>query len=669
MYSLFLLIIAILLGAQDGQAHPLCGLDLEFFESPVPRTLSFCTQYNDLTCFTTEDDAAARAAFVADAVDATCALFHKQFVCAAGDPYQAHLFNLESSTGQRTEPFLCQEFCSQYAASCPLLAIDCGSLVGDAPYCYPVELPRAGTGGLDAIIEFPGALLIDFADPGADFGYDLWADFAGTIYKSTKSNRNAPVQVFLRVEEVFNQGELGFLTFELDPDYATNGVVWAFYSVQEQGTRFNILSRFTPSNANNWRRCEIVRLEQRGWNHNGGDIEFIDRDLYLSIGDDAPQNGNGNAQDLTNLYGKVIRITPKLETFADDCDATYNDPKLNNVKTRITNNYEIRDDNPFVQTPNTRSEIYAYGFRNPWRTFQDDNGIIYAGDVGQQLWEELDIVKPGKDYGWEALEGQNCFSSDQDECTAKFADLNYEPPVYDYPHFPRDLRSGQQHTGFSLTAGHIYTGSLRPDLTNKVLLGDYANENIWAIAPTEELPWTGAELAVPAAGGVVSMRKDSSGETIVLTLSSMGYKFKARAGGGSQATRKNGVCEAGESCRTDLEDCPGKLTGPNRQKWCCVNGECDTVRFAADCPVDCDASAVIPGCGNNICDDGEDCDSCPQDCSGHESAGNGGLQFCCVGMADFEVECIGEGCTAESCLKNKKGNKNRKFLNITTPFD
>jgi hypothetical protein len=93
------------------------------------------------------------------------------------------------------------------------------------------------------------------------------------------------------------------------------------------------------------------------------------------------------------------------------------------------------------------------------------------------------------------------------------------------------------------------------------------------------------------------------------------------------------------------------------------------VRFAADCPVDCDASAVIPGCGNNICDDGEDCDSCPQDCSGHESAGNGGLQFCCVGMADFEVECIGEGCTAESCLKNKKGNKNRKFLNITTPFD
>jgi glucose/arabinose dehydrogenase len=160
-----------------------------------------------------------------------------------------------------------------------------------------------------------------------------------------------------------------------------------------------VLSRFTPEqppNGNSYGPpCEIIRLEQRGWNHNGGDIEFVDRDLYLSIGDDAPQNGNGNAQDRSNLCGTVIRITPKLETY----DPTYYDPKSNGAKVRITNNYEIPMDNPFADVDESllfRSKICTFGFRNPWRTFKsDEDGKFYIGDVGQQLWEELDVLVKG----------------------------------------------------------------------------------------------------------------------------------------------------------------------------------------------------------------------------------------------------------------------------------
>jgi hypothetical protein len=192
-----------------------------------------------------------------------------------------------------------------------------------------------------------------------------------------------------------------------------------------------------------------------------------------------------------------------------------------------------------------------------------------------------------------------------------------------------------------------------------VLLADFINEEIWAITPTDEVPWTGAELAVPNAGSVVIMRKNSDGETIILALGSTGYKMKKTAD--PPAIRKNGVCEVGESCKTDPEDCPGQLTGPKTEKWCCTDGQCDNSLLCGN--VDCDASAVVPGFGNNICDDGETCITCSQDCYGHTSAGKEGLQFCSEGAADFEVTCTGVDCTTDICLRKKTGNKN-KFLEI-----
>lgn len=246
------------------EAHPLCALGLVFFESPVERTLSFSDMY-DTTCFRTADDEAAQAAFLEYniAPGSDCAVYHKQFLCAAADPYQAHLFDLESSESDRTEPFLCQDFCDKYATTCEgQVSVDCSALVGEAPYCLPVALESAGTGGLDAIVDIPGAILIDYADPGQT--YDLWASFDGIIYKQNKDGGKPPTE-FLRIPNVFNQGELGFLTFELDPGYDANGIIWAFYSVQEDGKRFNLLVRLTPSSLTGnptFTSCKILQLKQ-----------------------------------------------------------------------------------------------------------------------------------------------------------------------------------------------------------------------------------------------------------------------------------------------------------------------------------------------------------------------------------------------------------------------
>lgn len=635
------------------QSHPLCGLDAEYSYSPAAAPLSFCSQYAESTCCSLTDDQNIQDAVEALNLSDSCVPMYKQFACARCDPYQSHLFNLESADADRTEPFLCDAFCQNLTSVCSgEVSVDCNQLVGPAPYCLPVELPETGHSGLDIYDVIPGAnFLIDYADPGD--GREFYSTFDGLFYEvSTGSPR-----LVFTIRDVFVQGELGFLTFELDPGFLSNNILWTYHAIQESlgggNRRFTVLSRVTLAHQHGqdpeW--CEILRLEQAGWNHNGGDIHFdAEGRLILAVGDDAPQNGNGNAQDLSNLYGSIIRILPSYDT----CNTTvYRDPDLiENVKRTITENYAIPVDNPFVNVSGVRPEIIAYGFRNPWRTFTTSEGQVYIGDVGQQLWEEVDLLKVGKNYGWDITEGDNCFGNQDYECQVMENRSDYERPIYDYPHPPRLLRPFQQHTGYSITLGHIYTGSIRPDLHGKVLMADYINQNIWAIVPVGN-PWRGAEMVVQSAGKVVSIRKNSQNETVILTQGDTSYQLKP-LDSDNQATFKNGVCEQGENCKQNPYDCPGNHKGSN--KWCCGDGIC----LEGNCTVNCSATAYEIGCGNNYCDPGENCTSCAWDCPGHTSQGNGGAQFCCVG-SEWGVTCVGEDCNDDSCKRgNKQGDKNFK---------
>lgn len=459
------------------------------------------------------------------------------------------------------------------------------------------------------------------------------------------------------------------MTFELHPDFESNGVLFVFYSVQEPEingggkTRLNYISRVTLGNGNNAPEiCPLFPVQKQGWNHNGGDFVWDDDNvtLYFSIGDNSPQNGNGNAQDISTVWGSVIAFIPNI---TDPCDYTIRNPLLpENLKLTATNNYIVPADNPFVGVPGVREEIYAYGFRNPWRLSKHD-GTIYIGDVGQQRFEEIDILVKGKNYGWELTEGFSCFVNDVDLCNTMLNDPNYQPPVFDYAHFAADIPPTETIFGFSITLGHIYTGSIRPDLVGKFIFCDFIMTQCWAVLPAADgSRWSGAELIVQGAGNVVSIRKDSSGESVFITFG--GAYVLRDATFSPEPIYKNGVCEVGESCRSS-PDCPGRLKGPNAEKFCCADGVC----AEGNCTVDCSARAMEVGCGNRYCEPGENCDNCPYDCQGHESNGNGGAQYCCVGQDDFTVLCVedvpGSGdCADDPCTTGKNGPKNEKFSTI-----
>ena len=217
--------------------------------------------------------------------------------------------------------------------------------------------------------------------------------------------------------------ELGAV--ELDPHFEDNGYFYVAYTTTDYHDR---LSRFTLANDVMDPASEFVLIDEAdsGPMHHGNTMLFgPDGKLYWAFGDNAL---NTNGQDLSTIYGKVLRINP---------DGT------------------IPEDNPFYTTLGARKEVYAYGFRNPFRMTFTPTGELLVGDVGDQAWEELNNVVAGGNYGWPSAEG-SC------------SDCGYVNPVYEYPHTPPPGRAG------SITTVTVYSGTSLPEqYQNKVFVSDY----------------------------------------------------------------------------------------------------------------------------------------------------------------------------------------------------
>ena len=217
--------------------------------------------------------------------------------------------------------------------------------------------------------------------------------------------------------------ELGAV--ELDPNFDDNGYFYVAYTTTDYHDR---LSRFTLANDVMDPASEFVLIDEAdsGAMHHGNTMLFgPDGKLYWGFGDNAL---NTNGQDLSTIYGKILRINP---------DGT------------------IPEDNPFYATPGARKEVYAYGFRNPFRMTFTPTGELLVGDVGDQAWEELNNVVAGGNYGWPSAEG-SC------------SDCGYVNAVYEYPHTPPPGRAG------SITTVTVYSGTSLPELyQNKVFVSDY----------------------------------------------------------------------------------------------------------------------------------------------------------------------------------------------------
>ena len=263
------------------------------------------------------------------------------------------------------------------------------------------------------------------------------------------------------VEKDFEEGLLG-LAFH--PDYKNNDRFYITFS--RQGPKRLVLAEYTvskddPNLADPESERVLLEVQQPEWNHNSGNVLFGPEDgmLYLCVGDGGLKNGVFMLpQKLTRWNGKVLRI-----------DVDERTGKLP---------YGIPADNPFIDDPIASPEIWALGLRNPWGAAIDpETGLFYLADVGQDLWEEINIIERGGNYGWEFREGMHEFAGRAAlmEALGRKADVpkgvEFIDPIHEY----------SRADGLSITGGYVYRGEKIPALQGHYLYGDWRLGNLWAL--------------------------------------------------------------------------------------------------------------------------------------------------------------------------------------------
>ncbi len=293
-----------------------------------------------------------------------------------------------------------------------------------------------------------------------------------------------------RVKYDDKQNEEGFLGLAFHPKFKETGELFVFYTpTSEKGV--NIVSRFrmkkgSTDEADPASEEILLKYNKPFWNHDGGTICFgPDGYLYVFHGDGGAGNDpHDNGQNLGNLLGKILRI---------DINA-----KSEGLP------YAIPKDNPFVGVKDARGEIYAYGFRNVWRmSFDRKTGQLWAADVGQNLYEEIDVVQKGGNYGWNRREALHPFGA---RGTGPSKDLI--DPIWEYHH----------EVGKSVTGGTVYRGKRLPELDGYYLYGDYVTTKMWGLKYDEKAGRVVANrpIADPSKP-ILSYGEDETGEVYFLT--------------------------------------------------------------------------------------------------------------------------------------------------------
>ena len=382
-----------------------------------------------------------------------------------------------------------------------------GEAVADTPLAVSTE--RAFPN-----LEFKRPIVVTHAGDGSNRVFV--AEQEGIIKVFSNDQETEAATVFLDIEEhvvyADDKNEEGLLGFAFHPKFKQNGEFFVYYTSTEADllskiSRFRV-SKDNPNVADPASEEVILRVPQPYWNHNGGTILFgTDGFLYIALGDGGSGNDpHGHGQNLTTLLGSILRID--VDHKSDD------------------KNYSIPKDNPFVgktvpagprgKMVPVREEIYAYGLRNVWRmAFDRKTGTLWAGDVGQNLWEEINIIKSGGNYGWNIREAKHWFRPDGND--ADRPDLI--DPILEYHH----------SIGKSITGGSVYRGTRVPELVGKYLYADYVSGLLWALEYDEA---TGKVVANYSLTGdklpVMSFGEDEKGDIYFTTP--FGSLFRFRSG-------------------------------------------------------------------------------------------------------------------------------------------
>lgn len=260
-------------------------------------------------------------------------------------------------------------------------------------------------------------------------------------------------QPFLDIRKrVDSGGEKGLLSVAFHPRYKDNGLFYVDYTTQQKGLHTIIaeFKRRSDNQADPESERVLLKIKQPYANHNGGQLAFgPDGYLYIGMGDGGLANDPfSNGQNTQTLLGALLRI---------DVD-----------RREGTRAYAIPPDNPFVGKAKHREEIWAFGLRNPWRfSFDASDGLLYLADVGQDEYEEIDVIMKGRNYGWNVMEGPICTPGVSPNCNKSGLEL----PIFSYPH----------PDGFSITGGFVYRGKAIPELCGVYIYGDYVAQRIWGL--------------------------------------------------------------------------------------------------------------------------------------------------------------------------------------------
>ena len=367
------------------------------------------------------------------------------------------------------------------------------------PTSTPFPPPVAGGYGLTKVL--PSAnfdrMLAFAVIPGAS-NQGVIVTQGGKIYRLSLAGGPAVLygDLSARVIDFNAENEGGLLGLAFSPSFQSDRRVYLYFTSNDcpdtGAGRCDVLARYNVvgNDINEASEVVLVEVNDPYPNHNGGQILFgPDGYLYVGLGDGGSGGDpQGHGQDLSDLLGSILRISVS------------------------GSGYTVPSSNPFYNTPGAAKEIFAYGLRNPWRfTFDRQSGAMWAGDVGQNNWEEVDQVVAGGNYGWDCYEGMVLYNDPSPGAACPSSGFRAPRAVYSH-----------DDGSCSVTGGYVYRGPSMPELDGWYVYGDFCSGKIWAVntagsAPPVLLADTGLPIA--------SFGELPNGDLLVLTFANAVYKL------------------------------------------------------------------------------------------------------------------------------------------------